>query len=72
MRVVFRGRYQAGNGPGIAGQQVLGFAVEVVAGREIALGQHIIDHALQAHGPAIIRRINAGDAVLVQFFYFGG
>ena len=47
------------------------FAVEVSAKRKIALLEHIVDHALQAHLPAVVGRVDAGDAVGVQLFDLG-
>ena len=45
--------------PGQVGRQ-LGRDVEV------RLADHVVDHALQAHAPAVFRRIDAADAVGLQ------
>ena len=37
----------------------------------LALADHIFDHAFQSHLPAVIGRVNAGDAIRMQFFDFG-
>ncbi len=50
--------------PGHERRQVLGRRGR--AGREIALPHDLVDHALQAHGPSVVGREHARDAVVVQ------
>ncbi len=50
----------------VADRQVSCLSVEFEACWHIRLLHQVIDHALQAHGPAVIGVVNAGDAVLVQ------
>ena len=67
-RVVLRDGDQAADGAGIVPRKCLEFAVQVVAFREIALFQHVVDHALEAHAPPVVRVVDPGDAVLLEFF----
>ena len=34
---------------------------------EIGAGEHVVDHALKAHALAVVGRVDAGDAVVLQF-----
>lgn len=38
--------------------------------RKIGFLEQVVDHSLKSKCTAIIRRINTGNAIAVQFFYF--
>ena len=48
------------------------FAVQVLAGGEVRLFEQVVDHALQAHGAAVVGGVDAGDAVVLEVLNLGG
>src|SRR6185436_8578421 len=44
----------------------------LLRGIKVAARQHVVDHALQAHALAVLRRVDPRDAVVLQFLDLGG
>ena len=69
-REVFGCGDHAGEGTRVFFLELPQLAVEIGAHGVIALFQHIIDHALQAHVAPIIRGVDTGDTIVVQLLDF--
>ena len=56
--------------PRFALQGSLHGAFRLVAHGEVAFFQQVIDHALEAHGSAVVRVVDSGNAVVLKFGNF--
>ena len=65
-RLIFQRGDQAGQRPPIAGLDLIEALGRVLGGIDVADRDHMVDHALQAHGLTVLRRENARDTVLMQ------
>ena len=68
--VVFGSRNQLGDGVVIPLAYIGSSHLKVFTCWEIRLVNHIINHSLQSQVSSIVRRINPGDAISLQFFDF--
>ncbi len=67
---VFQRGDQTRQRPPVAGFDLVQGLGRVLAGVGVADRQHVVDHALQAHGLTVFRREDAGHAVFVQLADF--
>ena len=52
--------------PAVAGCEAGEVGRQLGGDVEVGLADHVVDHALQAHPPAVLRRVDAADAVVLQ------
>ena len=60
------GRDEPGQIPGGLVRQAVGFTRRLTDHREVATPDDIVNHALQAHFPAVVRVVDALDAIVVE------
>eukprot|EP01136_Pigoraptor_vietnamica_P028010 Opistho-1_new@85052 len=68
--IVFCSRYKTSYRFSIFIYQMPYFAIQLIAGREIASFNQVVYHTLQAHRTSVIRRVNARDTISMQLVNF--